>query len=371
MNKISNDSLAAFHPGFYIKKYLDAQGMKQSELANRLNVSEKVVSNLVNGKINLTDDMAEGLALVFGTSVGLWLSLNKIYFDKKRKIEENKKIKEDEKILKQMDYSFWSNHGFVKKTRKAGEKVKELRRFFQISSLNTLKSPDFLVQYKTAVADVQEKNIINSNAWVQTALNLANKIEVNELNLDYLRNSLDEIRGMTSEDPEKFMPKLNDIFKKSGVAFVIVPNLKNCGINGAVKWLGKQKVLLAINDRRKYSDVFWFALFHEIKHVFQRKIGHTIVSADDNIGITSVLDLNKLEEEADSFARDFLISPSDYNSFVNNSDYSYSAVVSFSKQIGIQPGILVGRLQRDNLIRYNQLNGLKIKYKIIINTKSA
>ena len=129
--------------------------------------------------------------------------------------------------------------------------------------------------------------------------------------------------------------------------------------------------MLAINDRRKYSDVFWFALFHEIKHVFQRKIGHTIVSADDDIGITSALDLNKLEEEADSFARDFLISPRDYNSFVNNSDYSYSAVVNFSKQIGIQPGILVGRLQRDKLIGYNQLNGLKIKYKIIINAKSA
>lgn len=366
MNKISNDSLAAFHPGFYIKKYLDARGMKQSELANRLNVSEKVVSNLVHGEINLTDDLAEGLSLVFGTSVDLWMNLNKIYFDKKRKIEESKKVKDDEEILKQMDYSFWSNQGFVKKTRKAEEKVKELRKFFQISSLKTLKSPDFLVQYKTAVANVQEKNIINSNAWVQTALNLASQVEVDELNLDYLRSSLNDIRRMTSEKPEKFMPKLNEIFKKSGVAFVIVPNLKNCGINGAVKWLGKQKVLLAINDRRKYSDVFWFALFHEIKHVFQKKIGHTIISADDNIGITSALDLRKLEEEADSFARDFLISPSDYSSFVNNENYSYNAIVGFSKQIGIQPGIVVGRLQRDGLLEYNRLNILKNKYKIVI-----
>lgn len=92
MNKISNDSLAAFHPGFYIKKYLDAQGMKQSELANRINVSEKVVSNLVNGKINLTDDLSEDLSLVFGTSVTLWVNINKIYFDKKREIEENKEM---------------------------------------------------------------------------------------------------------------------------------------------------------------------------------------------------------------------------------------------------------------------------------------
>lgn len=371
MNKISNDSLIAFHPGFYIKKYLSAQGMKQSELANRLNVSEKVVSNLVNGQINLTEDLANGLALVFGTSAKLWMNLNKRYFDKKHEIEETQKIKEDEEILRQTDYSFWSRHGFVKKTRKNEEKVKELRKFFQISSLEVLKNPDFLVQYKTSVNDVQEKNIINSNAWVQTALNLANRIDVNELNLNYLKNNLNEIRAMTLETPEKFMPKLNEIFQKSGVAFVIVPNLKNCGINGAVKWLGKQKVLLAINDRRKYSDVFWFALFHEIEHVFQRKVGHTIVSTDKNIKITSALNLDRLEKEADSFARDFLIKPCDYDAFVEKGNFSYNAVVNFSNEIKIQPGILVGRLQRDGYINFNQLNSLKEKYEIVMNKKSA
>ena len=48
------------------------------------------------------------------------------------------------------------------------------------------------------------------------------------------------------------------------VALVLLPNLKNCGVNGAVKWLGKDKVVLVLNDRRKYADTFWFALFHEI-----------------------------------------------------------------------------------------------------------
>lgn len=91
--KLSDDSLIAFHPSYYVRRYLDTQGMKQSELAKRLNVSEKVVSNLVHGKINLTDELAEGLALVFGTSTALWINLNRIYFEKKRKIEIQFKIK--------------------------------------------------------------------------------------------------------------------------------------------------------------------------------------------------------------------------------------------------------------------------------------
>ncbi len=64
------------------------------------------------------------------------------------------------------------------------------------------------------------------------------------------------------------------------MAFVLLPHLKNSGVNGAVKWINKQKVILAMNDRRKYADTFWFSLFHEIGHVFQKKVAMLIVSQD-------------------------------------------------------------------------------------------
>ncbi|MEE6683600.1 helix-turn-helix domain-containing protein [Limosilactobacillus reuteri] len=365
MNKISSESSIAFHPGYYVKRYLDFQYMKQSELAERLNTSEKTVSQLVNGKIDLNNDLIEGLATVFGTSKDLWQNLNNQYLEDKRQVELEKQFNKEKKILDKMKYSFWSDNGFVKKTRNSKERIQELRNFLHVSSLLVLARPNFIVQYKTAVKNVKEANIINSNAWVQTALNLANEMQVEPLDLKYLKSKLPEIRRMSLKDPEIFMPQLKAIFAKAGVAFVVVPNLRNCGINGAVKWLGKQKVLLAINDRRKDSDIFWFALFHEIKHVFQQKVGHTIVSADKSIGITSALDLEKLEQEADSFARDTLIDPKSYEVFVRKGDFSYNSVVSFSKNIGIQPGLLVGRLQHEGYIGFNRLNGLKLKYRIV------
>ena len=78
-------------------------------------------------------------------------------------------------------------------------------------------------------------------------------MQVKPLDLKYLKSKLPEIRRMSLKNPETFMPQLKEIFAKSGVAFVVVPNLRNCGVNGAVKWLGKQKLLTAINDRRKDS----------------------------------------------------------------------------------------------------------------------
>ena len=57
MSKIEYKELLAFHPGYYVKDYIDDQQISQDELAKRLQVSSKYVSDLVNGRIALTDDM--------------------------------------------------------------------------------------------------------------------------------------------------------------------------------------------------------------------------------------------------------------------------------------------------------------------------
>lgn len=368
-NIISNDNKIAFHPGYYVEQYLNHQGMKQNELAERLGVSEKTVSHLINGKLlKLSTELIKGLSIVFGTSEELWENINNRYLKIKEEIEDENKLNEDAKIVKQMDYSFWTENDLLSCKNKTIEKVKELRKYLKIATLQVLKNKDFLVQFKTAIPEVKEKNVINANAWVQTALNMGNLIEVDQVNLEYLKSQLDNIRQMTLEEPQVFLPKLQDILKKSGVAFVMLPNLKNCGINGAVKWIGKDKVLLALNDRRKYSDVFWFALFHEIKHVFQKKKGHIIITSDnDALLSTSGINVSMLEQEADEFAKNILINPKNYNEFIVKGDFSRKAVLEFSNKIGIHPGIVVGRLQKEEYIECNQLNDLKEKYRISLN----
>lgn len=82
------------------------------------------------------------------------------------------------------------------------------------------------------------------------------------------------------------------------------------------------------------------------------------------MGITSALDLEKLEQEADSFARD---THKSYEAFVMQGDFSYNSVVSFSKNIEIQSGVLVGRLQYEGYIGFNRLKGLKLNYRIVFN----
>ena len=278
MNKIEYEELIAFHPGYYVKDYIEDQGITQEELAKRLQTTPKYVSDLVNGRINLTDEMVLKLSIVFGTSTTMWLNLNQKYIEKKLEIEKRIQLDKECELVRQIEYKFWVELGLAKATRVATEKVMELQRYFKVSSLSVLSERDFLVQYRTSVPEVTDVNVINANAWVQTAINIGAGMDVEPYDKKKLSAAIPEIRSMTVQDPKKFYPRLKELLASCGVALVLLPNLKNCGVNGAVKWLGKDKVVLALNDRRKYADTFWFALFHELGHVLQHREKVLLVS---------------------------------------------------------------------------------------------
>lgn len=258
-----------------------------------------------------------------------------------------------------IDYSYFVENGFLPVAKTKSEKVENLRPFLKVSDLQILKSRDLLASFRTTVTAVSDKNVVNANVWLQTAFNqgLASKVEI--FNEKKLKSYIDEIRSMTLQEPSFFLPRLYEIFNECGVAFVLLPALKNCGINGVVKWY-EDKVVLALNDRFKYADTFWFSLFHEIKHVFQKR--KTKVIINDN----HYSDLEKeYEEDADCFARNTLIPNEPYQEFLHSSRRIYKGdVLFFAHKIGIHPGIVVGRLQHDQLIPHSSFADLRQQYKI-------
>lgn len=367
MNKIEYQHLMAFHPGYYVKEYLEELEITQEELAKRLQTTPKYVSDLVNGRINLTEEMVLKLSAVFGTSVTMWLNLNQKYIEKRIEIERQQKTDQESELARMMDYRFWVELGVVKPVRTAAEKVEELQKYFKISSLYVLCQKDFLVQYRTGISKVKEIHIMNANAWVQTAINFGMQQETMPFDKKKLLGAIPEIRSMTVQNPQDFYQRLKELLAECGVALVLLPNLKNCGVNGAVKWIGKDKVILALNDRRKYADTFWFALFHELGHVLQQRIKVLLVSERNRIGFETDELIGRLEAEADRFSRNTLLSQEEYDEFVkmNMGKFTAEAIKAFAHKMNILPGIVVGRLQQDNYLPYQTaLNSLKMKYVI-------
>lgn len=363
MNKIEYDNIIAFHPGYYVKDIIEDMDLTQEEFAIRLGTTPKNLSELLSGKIKLSTDLAMKLSRMLGTSVDVWINLEKSYEEKILEIENRKKLDEQIEIVKNIDYSYFTQFG-LPNTKNSEEKINYLCAFFMISNLSILKKKDFLINYRTGISNINEKNVINSKAWVQTAINMGKQIETKNYDSEKLEESIPKIRALTVSEPNEFVPVLKEILSDCGVSFVLLPNLKNCGINGAVKWINNDKAILALNDRRSYADTFWFSLFHEIKHIFQHKTKTLIVSLEKKD--LENLD-EKLEIEADEFAKSTLIPYGDYKSFYQKGIFTEDEITKFANSINIHPGIVVGRLQKDKLIHFSCFNHLKRKYRIVCN----
>jgi HTH-type transcriptional regulator/antitoxin HigA len=108
---------------------------------------------------------------------------------------------------------------------------------------------------------------------------------------------------------------------------------------------------MGMTVRGKYADIFWFTLFHEIHHILS---GH--MNGSDEINI------EEKEKLADIYARDTLIPFSEFARFLESNCFSNECIIEFAKQINISPSIIVGRLQKDNIIPFNHMNDLRTKY---------
>ncbi len=75
-------STIAIPPGATIWEQLESCGMEQKEFAIKMGLSEKYISQLISGHVDLTYDVALRLELVFGIPASFWKNLEAIYREK-------------------------------------------------------------------------------------------------------------------------------------------------------------------------------------------------------------------------------------------------------------------------------------------------
>lgn len=358
-NFISYGNITAYHPGYYISDLIDELGITQEELAYRLEITPKNLSELVNGKAPLSKNIAIKLSTMLGTSIEMWLNLQNQFDLADAEIKKLMQQENDKKLLSYIDYSFFVKLGILPAKRLWKDKLEELCKFLKIGTLSALTRPDLLVSYRQVCNSViDEKITVCSNIWVQTVLNKAENINVSKFNRNKLLDCINIIRELTLLPPSTVYPDIKKRLADCGVALVLLPSIKNSGIHGAIKWINADKVVLGITDRGKDTDKFWFSLFHEIGHILQPKTKNLVVS-----GSNYTYD-DKLEEEADLFAQNTLIPKDEYERFISRNNITRSSIKQFAWEIHRHPGIIVGRLQKDKLIPFSHFNDLKSKYEI-------
>lgn len=348
--------LIAFHPGSYIEDVVEELNITQAEFAERLGTSSKTVSKLINGEERISNDIANKLAKLTGVSIKTWMELQLSYDLKVIEIEESQ-TEDENQVCKLIDFSYFKQHGLVESKRyNVKEKIAELRRLLNISSLSMLYEFNEAVSYRNTQG-FREKSIVNSNIMLELAINVArNKTDI-KYNKKKLEKELPNIRKMTLQDPAEFYPRLEKTLLECGIVLVALPKLKNANLNGATKKFKNGSVLLLITDRNKRSDIFWFSLVHELGHIYHNDFYSNYEEIDE---------YNQKEKEANTFAQNFFIPAQLYSDFVKVGNFNEKTILEFSKKLEIHPSILVGRLQNDQYLEPNEFNEFREYYNVKI-----
>lgn len=341
------------HPGYVLASTLEREGMSQKNLSARTGLTEKHLSNIVNGEASITIETALLLENALGGSASFWVNLEKNFQEAKAREERKKIQKEEAHLVKNFPYAELAKRGFVDKVSEREKKVENLWRFFGVNSLNSIRSTEGVAYRKNERINVKSEAIAS---WLRCGEIESRANPVSEYSAQKLKNSLQELRALTNAKPEDYSNDARALMAKAGVSLVYTRHIPGAGVSGAVRWVGDNP-LIQLSLLGKYADMFWFNLFHEIGHVLLHGKKDKFIEFDKRELSTQ----QEKEREADEFAGSTLIPAKKYHEFVNREDYSKKAVLSFAEDIGIHPGIVEGRLCYENHIHWKNQLGFRVR----------
>ncbi len=346
-------------PGDTILDLLEERDWTQQQLADRLGYSLKHVNQLINGKVPLTDEAAARLRNVLGASVGFWLSREAQYRERLAVLDAAQRQAAMVPWLDRFPIRDMMDLGvFAKQRIDAKSKprlVGELLSFFGVASPEQWASQYERMELAFRRSREDQADIGAITAWLRMGERQAERLDGPAYDESRFRAALAEIRGLTCLEPQEFEPRMRRLLHASGLAFVMVPALPRSHVSGVARWLNAHRPLIQLSLYGKQNDRFWFSFFHEAAHILLHSKQKKSVFLDDPSKTGSA---SHEEQEANAWARDFLIPPADAQRLVYVAK-NRSEVVAFAHSIGVHPGIVVGRMQHDGLLDVRWLNDLK------------
>jgi addiction module HigA family antidote len=344
-------------PGETLLDLIDEQGLTQAELARRLNRPLKTINEIIKGKAAIVPDTALQLERALGVPADFWLVRESRYREWIARQDADETLKADAGWLKELPLKEMIAHRWVEHAADRIEMMRRCLAFFGVASTEAWRATyeEPLAVYRASAKVKKQPGAVA--AWLRQGEREAAQVECAPFNAESFREALGPIRALTCErDPERFVPALTNLCRAAGVVTLFVPAPKGCAASGAARWLAPNKALIQLSLRYKTNDQLWFTFFHEAGHILLH--GRSLVFVE-HVG-EGVQD--EREDQANAFARDLLIPPSDA-ARLQTLPLSAAAVTAYAKAVGIAAGIVVGRLQNERRLPWSHLNGLKVSYE--------
>ncbi len=344
-------------PGHTIISLMEQNELTVEDFAERIGRTKSTTQKLLDGQHVIDVELARRLSDVFGASENFWIAREHDY---RANIEApvHVSVSSFEDLIHTLPLADMKKFGWIDNVMSREDKIAESMEFFGVSTIaqwqgryeNAFRGAAY--RRATAYATCE----IATTAWLRQGEIETQADNVAEWSPEQLRLELDGFRRLTwYKSPSLFLPKLKEGLARAGVKFAIVRAPKGCSASGAVRILADDTPHIQLSFRYLSDDQFWFSLFHEI--------GHLLLHFD-KMPILENTEPNEeeYEDEANQFASQVIV-PMMHQEELLGLAASKLRIIGFAKKVGIAPGLIVGQLQHARVIRFNQMQHLKRRYR--------
>lgn len=339
-------------PGELLQEELNEIGMTQQELAARSGRPAQVINEIIQNKKRITHETALEFEKVLGIPAHFWVNLEADYQLSLARLRDQEELQRQEEWLNEFPVREMERREWIPRYEHKIDKVRALLRFLGVASFSAWRQAALGLRV-TPIANVSEYALA---VWLRKGELDGRESETESYDRGRFEEALSSIRSLTTEPPKEFVLRLKELCAYAGVAVVFTQELPRSGAHGSARWIARDKALIQLSLRYKTNDHLWFSFFHEACHVLRHQVHQVHV---DGIGND-----DGREEEANEFAADALIPLAEWKSFVRSGNRSLQAIRKFAQEVGIAQGIVVGRLQHEELIPWqSNLNRLKVRFQ--------
>lgn len=354
-------SMTAFEPRWVsspadsIADALRRKNWSTEDLADSLQLPDPFVRRLVTGEIPVDQSIADLLAQVIGGTPRFWIEREARYRDGLRWLDADE-------LTQRLPFDQMQSFGWIEPVGDHWhDRAEACLNFFGVSD-----SSEWNRRYAASVARAKfrasptfQSDEAAVAAWLRQAEIAAQEVDTAKWNPDALEQTLGAVRDLTREaEPQRFVPQLQVLLGRAGVAPVVVRAPRGCPISGASFRSATGQLIVALSARFLTDDQLWFSLFHELGHVMLHGVEEP--TFDELDGETE----DPAELEANEFAAKAL-NPAGIAPLLEEGrrQPTMRHVIAHASRCGVAPGVIVGQLQHAGHLRPNQLNGLRRRYR--------
>jgi len=329
-----------FPPGDYLRDELDDRGWTVTEFAEIIGRPVQAVSEILNGKKEITPETAISFADALGTGPEVWLNLQtnfRLWTQQRGRTGESP-VSRRARLRTIIPLSEVRSRGWVSTTDDLDEVEAEVCRLLEINAVDD--EPRFAMAARRA--NHSEGLTIGQRAWIGRVRQLARSREVNAFDAEGLVELARRLPRLLRDGPAT-LRNLPNWFAEVGVIIVFLPGLRGGKLDGVVTILENGTPVIGLTARGDRFDILVFTLLHECAHL---TLGH--ITPQVAAGVVWIDDeVTSETEDPNELAANDQAGEWTFPGGFSIASTRVPAVIDASARYDVHPSLVIGRLQHE------------------------